>query len=120
MGKKITKKFYVDNFEEELKKRGLTQTAAALGIGCSASYFSNPKRAGEMPLQAIKSLESTFNIQPETYLVPEKEEPKTEPVDFEKEIWFSLRTILARAALLVERTEPENIKKLITEAFREL
>ena len=91
-----------------LLKRGVKITEASKAIGMSACYLSRALSGDEMRESNFKLLCYTYNLDPREYLVkPEAEEI---PVD---DVAKVLR-------ILLQRTEPGNVKKLIKEAYREL
>ena len=51
----------------ELNRRGLTPAQASQELGCSSSWLKNHLKSGMTTLQAIKALESRYNLKYETY-----------------------------------------------------
>ena len=58
----------------ELNRRGLTPAQASQELGCSESWLKNHLRSGVTTLQAIKSLESHYNLPSDAYKMEIPEE----------------------------------------------
>lgn len=100
-----------EKLKKALAKRGYSRGQASKEMGFSESYLHNTAKTGYLALHAIKSLELMFNIKPEEYAPAEATLAKPEPPQNE---W-------ARAfAILIKRTEPNELKELIKEAIREV
>lgn len=96
-----------ERLRRALEKRGYSFIKASKEMGFSDSYLNTVTKDGCLALHAIRSLEATFNIKAEEYAPT----PVTEPPQNE---W-------ARAfAILIKRTEPNELKELIKEAVREV
>ena len=62
-----------DALRKELKKRNLTGTEVSLGVGYrDKTSFSKILRSGRISPVICKALQREYNIDPESYLVPEK------------------------------------------------
>lgn len=99
-----------EKLRRALEKRGYSFIKASKEMGFSDSYLNTVTKDGCLALHAIRSLEATFNIKPEEY-APAEATPADVVVQNE---W-------ARAfAILIKRTEPNELKELIKEAVREV
>lgn len=96
-----------ERLRRALEKRGYSFIKASKEMGFSDSYLNTVTKDGCLALHAIRSLEATFNIKPEEYAPT----PATEPPQDEWERAF---------AILIKRTEPNELKELIKEAVREV
>lgn len=98
-----------ERLRRALEKRGYSFIKASKEMGFSDSYLNTVTKDGCLALHAIRSLEATFNIKPEEYAPAE-----ATPADVAQNEW-------ARAfAILIKRTEPNELKELIKEAIREV
>lgn len=93
-----------------LAKRGQSLYTASGEIGHSNNYLNVVSKEGSIAMHAAKALEAIYNIKPEEY-APADATPANVVAQNE---W-------ARAfAILIKRTEPNELKELIKEAVREV
>lgn len=96
-----------EKLNKALAKRGQSLYTASVEIGHSNNYLNTVSKEGSIAMHAAKALEAIYNIKPEEYAPT----PATEPPQDE---W-------ARAfAILIKRTEPNELKEIIKEAVREV
>ena len=63
-----------DKLQRELTKRGLKGSKVGLELGYSDGMISSIKKTGRMTVSFSQMLESSYNIKPETYVIPEDNE----------------------------------------------
>lgn len=98
-----------DKLVKALAKRGQSLYTAPVEIGHSNNYLNVVSKEGSIATHAAKALEAIYNIKPEEYAPA-----NTTPADGAQNEW-------ARAfAILIKRTEPNELKELIKEAVREV
>lgn len=97
-----------DKLVKALAKRGKTFCSASIEIGHSKNYLNSVTKEGAIAAHAAKALEAIYNIKPEEYA-------RVTPAE------GGARNEWTRAfALLIKRTEPNELKELIKEAVREV
>lgn len=95
-----------ENLRRALYKRGLNAQSVSKGMGHAAQYLSNACSYGQISLSGAKTLEALYNVKPEEYAPDGEAETQGE--------W-------ARAfAILIKRTEPNELKEIIKDAIREV
>ena len=65
----------------ELNRRGLTPAQASQELGCSSSWLKNHLKSGVTTLQAIKALESRYNLPYDAYKMEIPEESIMEDME---------------------------------------
>lgn len=99
-----------DKLIKALAKRGKSLYSASIEIGHSGNYLNTISNEKSIAAHAAKALELAFNIKPEEY-APADDTPAG----------GGARNEWARAfALLIKRTEPNELKELIKEAVSEV
>lgn len=98
-----------DKLIKALAKRGQSLYSASIEIGHSGNYLNTVSNEKSIAAHAAKALELAFNIKPEEYAPAD-----ATPARGAQNEW-------ARAfALLIKRTEPNELKELIKEAVSEV
>lgn len=98
-----------EKLNKALAKRGQSFYTASDEIGHSNNYLNTVSKEGSIAMHAAKALEAIYNIKPEEYAPAD-----ATPTDGAQNEW-------ARAfAILIKRTEPNELKELIKEAVREV
>lgn len=98
-----------ERLRRALEKRGYSFVKASKEMGFSDSYLNTVTKDGDLALHAIRSLEATFHIKPEEYAPAD-----ATPADVAQNEWARV------FAILIKRTEPNELKELIKKAVREV